>query len=79
MILPLKKEKKLCNPLTSHTLNTGKLHATWMKDSRYVILLAFHKPANKRGVKFYNDLAGILVQFKEVCKTWSLHRNQELQ
>ncbi|KAF9563243.1 BRO1-domain-containing protein [Agrocybe pediades] len=30
------------------------------------------------GYKFYNDLAGILVQFKEVCKTWCLHRNQEL-
>ncbi|KAF9532602.1 BRO1-like domain-containing protein [Crepidotus variabilis] len=31
------------------------------------------------GFKFYNELAGILVQFKEVCKTWSLHRNQELR
>ncbi|KIM39855.1 hypothetical protein M413DRAFT_19615 [Hebeloma cylindrosporum] len=30
------------------------------------------------GFKFYNDLAGILIQFKEVCKTWSLHRNQEI-
>ncbi|KDR76216.1 hypothetical protein GALMADRAFT_247478 [Galerina marginata CBS 339.88] len=30
------------------------------------------------GFKFYNDLAGILIQFKEVCKTWSHHRNQEL-
>ncbi|CAA7266857.1 unnamed protein product [Cyclocybe aegerita] len=30
------------------------------------------------GFKFYNDLAGILVQFKEVCKTWSLHRKHEI-
>ncbi|PPQ95240.1 hypothetical protein CVT26_014931 [Gymnopilus dilepis] len=32
----------------------------------------------EEGFKFYNDLAGILIQFKEVCKTWSHHRNQEL-
>jgi len=32
----------------------------------------------EEGFKFYNDLAGILVQFKEVCKNWSLQRNQEL-
>jgi len=30
------------------------------------------------GFKFYNDLAGILIQFKEVCKAWSLQRNQEI-
>ena len=29
--------------------------------------------------KFYNDLAGILMQFKEVCKAWALQRNQEIQ
>ncbi|KAF8149996.1 BRO1-like domain-containing protein [Crassisporium funariophilum] len=30
------------------------------------------------GFKFYNDLAGILMQYKEVCKNWSLQRNQEI-
>lgn len=30
------------------------------------------------GNKFYNDLAGILMQFREVCKAWSNQRNQEL-
>ncbi|KAJ2922412.1 hypothetical protein H1R20_g14677, partial [Candolleomyces eurysporus] len=30
------------------------------------------------GHKFYNDLAGILIQFREVCKEWSHQRNQEL-
>ena len=30
-------------------------------------------------MQFYNDLAGILMQFKEVCKNWSSQRNQELQ
>lgn len=30
------------------------------------------------GNKFYNDLAGILMQFKEVCKSWSHARNQEI-
>ncbi|KAJ3520410.1 hypothetical protein NMY22_g12771 [Coprinellus aureogranulatus] len=30
------------------------------------------------GNKFYNDLADILIQFKEVCKAWSYQRNQEL-
>ncbi|TFK40326.1 BRO1-like domain-containing protein [Crucibulum laeve] len=30
------------------------------------------------GFKFYNDLAGILSQFKEVCKTWSHQRIQEI-
>lgn len=29
--------------------------------------------------QFYNDLAGILVQFREVCKGWSLQRKQEIQ
>ncbi|EKM78721.1 hypothetical protein AGABI1DRAFT_59755 [Agaricus bisporus var. burnettii JB137-S8] len=30
------------------------------------------------GFKFYNDLAGILTQFREVCKVWSLQRRREL-
>lgn len=29
--------------------------------------------------QFYNDLAAILIQFKEVCKAWCHHRNQEIQ
>ncbi|KXN89114.1 pH-response regulator protein palA/RIM20 [Leucoagaricus sp. SymC.cos] len=33
----------------------------------------------EEGFKFYNDLAGILTQFKEVCKTWSHQRRQEIQ
>ncbi|KAF8183916.1 ALIX V-shaped domain binding to HIV-domain-containing protein [Pholiota molesta] len=33
----------------------------------------------EEGFKFYNDLAGILMQFKDVCKNWSLQRNQELR
>ncbi|KAF8992832.1 ALIX V-shaped domain binding to HIV-domain-containing protein [Cyathus striatus] len=32
----------------------------------------------EEGLKFYNDLAGILAGFKEVCKSWSHQRNQEL-
>jgi ALIX V-shaped domain binding to HIV len=30
-------------------------------------------------LQFYNDLAGILVQFKETCKNWAHLRNQEIQ
>ncbi|KAF9477921.1 BRO1-domain-containing protein [Pholiota conissans] len=33
----------------------------------------------EEGYKFYNDFAGILMQFKEVCKTWSIQRSQELR
>ncbi|KAF9450357.1 BRO1-domain-containing protein [Macrolepiota fuliginosa MF-IS2] len=33
----------------------------------------------EEGFKFYNDLAGILTQFKEVCKTWGYQRRQEIQ
>lgn len=45
--------------------------------------LAYHKYREiirnlDEGFKFYNDLAGILVQFKEACKNWSHHRNQEI-
>ncbi|KAF8896364.1 ALIX V-shaped domain binding to HIV-domain-containing protein [Infundibulicybe gibba] len=32
----------------------------------------------EEGFKFYNDLAGILIQFKEGCKNWSHHRHQEI-
>ncbi|TFK72898.1 BRO1-domain-containing protein [Pluteus cervinus] len=45
--------------------------------------LAYHKYREIRrnldeGYKFYNDLAGILLQFKEACKAWSLQRKLEL-
>ncbi|KAF7986480.1 hypothetical protein HWV62_31277 [Athelia sp. TMB] len=30
------------------------------------------------GLQFYNDLAGILAQFKEACKAWSIQRSREL-
>ncbi|KAF9468112.1 BRO1-like domain-containing protein [Collybia nuda] len=45
--------------------------------------LAYHKYREitrnlDEGFKFYNDLAGILVQFKEACKNWSHLRNQEI-
>ncbi|KAJ3573631.1 hypothetical protein NP233_g2307 [Leucocoprinus birnbaumii] len=33
----------------------------------------------EEGWKFYNDLAGILTQFREVCKTWSYQRRQEIR
>ncbi|KAF9048660.1 BRO1-like domain-containing protein [Panaeolus papilionaceus] len=32
----------------------------------------------EEGFKFYNDLAGILIKFKDVCRAWSLHRSQEI-
>ncbi|KAH9481355.1 pH-response regulator protein palA/RIM20 [Psilocybe cubensis] len=32
----------------------------------------------EEGFQFYNDLAAILIQFKEVCKAWCHHRNQEI-
>lgn len=32
----------------------------------------------EEGFKFYNDLTGILTQFKEVCRTWSYQRRQEI-
>ncbi|KAF8656828.1 hypothetical protein AX16_002376 [Volvariella volvacea WC 439] len=45
--------------------------------------LAYHKYREivrnlDEGFKFYNDLAGILLQFKEACKAWSHQRKQEL-
>ncbi|KAG5728797.1 hypothetical protein E4T56_gene6254 [Termitomyces sp. T112] len=45
--------------------------------------LAYHKYREimgnlDEGIKFYNDLATILLQFKETCKTWSRVRNQQI-
>ncbi|KAG6879119.1 hypothetical protein C0992_005096 [Termitomyces sp. T32_za158] len=45
--------------------------------------LAYHKYREimenlDEGIKFYNDLATILLQFKETCKNWSRSRNQQI-
>ncbi|KAM6504501.1 BRO1-like domain containing protein [Amanita muscaria] len=33
----------------------------------------------EEGYKFYNDFAGLLVNFKEECRNWTLQRRQEIQ
>ncbi|KDQ57158.1 hypothetical protein JAAARDRAFT_58624 [Jaapia argillacea MUCL 33604] len=45
--------------------------------------LAYHKYKEitrnlDEGLKFYNDLAGILTQFKELCKEWTRERQNEI-
>ncbi|KAL0954962.1 hypothetical protein HGRIS_003892 [Hohenbuehelia grisea] len=45
--------------------------------------LAYHKYREikgnlEEGFKFYNDLADILLQFKETCRLWSAQRKQEI-
>ncbi|KAK0483604.1 BRO1-like domain-containing protein [Armillaria novae-zelandiae] len=45
--------------------------------------LSYHKYREitnnlQEGIKFYNDLSGLLLQFKDSCKIWCNHRQQEI-
>ncbi|KIY65859.1 BRO1-domain-containing protein [Cylindrobasidium torrendii FP15055 ss-10] len=45
--------------------------------------LSYHKYKEiggnlEEGIKFYNDLAGLLLQYKDSCKLWCNHRHEEL-